>query len=46
MTIFKSTSYAKEVEIRNEMAKHLADKRRKQPLGNATTGNSFKRPQV
>ncbi|NBC05525.1 MAG: UDP-N-acetylmuramate dehydrogenase, partial [Bacteroidetes bacterium] len=42
---FKSTWFASEKEIRNKIADHLADRRRKQPLGKSTAGSTFKQPE-
>jgi len=42
---FKSTWFSSEKEIRNKIADHLADRRRKQPLGKSTAGSTFKQPE-
>jgi len=41
---FKATILASDKEIKHQTAKHLAERRRKQPLSKPTAGSTFKQP--
>lgn len=41
---FKATNHASDKEIKHQTAKHLAERRRKQPLSKPTAGSTFKQP--
>lgn len=41
---FRQTEKTNEKEIRQKIAEHLADRRRKQPLNKPTAGSTFKQP--